>query len=186
MRDRSQSKSAVSLCTNGVCKQHSSRCQGTRCQVSKEVLVCSMEPPIARMGASLSGSEDGRRVWLFGGNAGGASLNDLYCLELETRTWSQVLISCWNELKSSPYAAQAVPLPFILPSHNGLLAFVICWLMAAACSSWVGLNSKCSAQLEHAAGTKASVRKARPRSTNTLPSSSGHEAAAVQLYATDG
>ena len=64
--------------------------------------MCSMEPPSARMGASLSGSEDGRRVWLFGGNAGGASLNDLYCLELETRIWSQVLMTCWNDLKSSP------------------------------------------------------------------------------------
>jgi hypothetical protein len=86
--------------------------------------VCSMEPPSARMGASLSGSEDGRRVWLFGGNAGGASLNDLYCLELETRTWSQVLITCWNELTSSLYAAQAVPLPLMKPSHSGVLALV--------------------------------------------------------------
>ena len=49
-----------------------------------------MEPPSGRMGASLSASEDGRRLWLFGGNAGSGSLNDLYCLELETRTWSQV------------------------------------------------------------------------------------------------
>ena len=86
--------------------------------------MCSMEPPSARVGASLSGSEDGRRVWLFGGNAGGASLNDLYCLELETRTWSQVLITCWNELKSSPHAAQALPLPFILPRHHGLFVLV--------------------------------------------------------------
>ena len=49
-----------------------------------------MDPPSARMGASLSSSEDGRRLWLFGGNTGGGSVNDLYCLELETRTWSQV------------------------------------------------------------------------------------------------
>ena len=55
---------------------------------------CSMEPPSARMGSSLSASEDGRRLWLFGGNAGGGSLNDLYCLELETRTWSQVSMPC--------------------------------------------------------------------------------------------
>lgn len=51
------------------------------------------------MGASLSASEDGRRLWLFGGNAGGASLNDLYCLELETRTWTQVLLpACHTRL----------------------------------------------------------------------------------------
>ena len=101
---------------------------GHRIQITKEKTggfsVCSMEPPSARVGASLSGSEDGRRVWLFGGNAGGASLNDLYCLELETRTWSQVLITCWNELKSSPHAAQSLPLPFILPHHHGLFVLV--------------------------------------------------------------
>lgn len=49
-----------------------------------------MDPPSARMGASLSSSEDGQRLWLFGGNTGAGSVNDLYCLELETRTWSQV------------------------------------------------------------------------------------------------
>ena len=49
-----------------------------------------MEPPSARMAASLSSSEDGRRLWLFGGNTDAGSVNDLYCLELETRTWSQV------------------------------------------------------------------------------------------------
>jgi len=104
--------------------------------------VCSMEPPSARMGASLSGSEDGRRVWLFGGNAGGASLNDLYCLELETRTWSQVLSSCWNELKSSPKAAQAVPLPLILPSHNGLLALVILLVFGCCLLKLSGLRQR--------------------------------------------
>ena len=57
-----------------------------------------MEPPSARMGASLSGSEDGRRLWLFGGNTGAGSVNDLYCLELETRTWSQV-----SPLSSLPF-----------------------------------------------------------------------------------
>ena len=96
MRCQSQCESAVSLCTNGVFKQLSSRWKESRYQ-ARELCVCSMEPPSARMGASLSGSEDGRRVWLFGGNAGGASLNDLYCLDLETRTWSQVLSSCWND-----------------------------------------------------------------------------------------
>ena len=53
-------------------------------------VLCSMDPPSARMGGSLSSSEDGRRLWLFGGNTGAGSVNDLYCLELETRTWSQV------------------------------------------------------------------------------------------------
>ena len=61
-----------------------------------------MDPPSARMGASLSSSEDGRRLWLFGGNTGAGSANDLYCLELETRTWSQVNL---------PHA------PFFLLSH---------------------------------------------------------------------
>ncbi|DBA67511.1 TPA: hypothetical protein ACH3X2_001791 [Trebouxia sp. C0005] len=64
-----------------------------------------MEPPSARMGASLSGSEDGRRVWLFGGNAGGASLNDLYCLELETRIWSQVTVAGNSPLGREGHAA---------------------------------------------------------------------------------
>lgn len=54
-------------------------------------MVCSGEPPSARVGASLCASEDGRRLWLFGGNAGGGSLNDLHFMDLETHTWTQVL-----------------------------------------------------------------------------------------------
>ena len=52
--------------------------------------MCSVEPPSARAGATLCASEDGRRLWLFGGNDGTASLNDLHCLDLEARTWTQV------------------------------------------------------------------------------------------------
>ena len=54
--------------------------------------MCSTEPPSARAGASLCASEDGRRLWLFGGNAGSGSLNDLHFMDLETHAWTQVCL----------------------------------------------------------------------------------------------
>ena len=80
-----------------------------------------MEPPSARMGATLSGSEDGRRLWLFGGNTGGGSVNDLYCLELDTRTWSQV-----NTLFALPSMRSAAAADLQLPKARRLSCLDSC------------------------------------------------------------
>eukprot|EP00891_Asterochloris_glomerata_P004088 jgi/Astpho2/4088/Aster-x1197 len=53
----------------------------------------SSEPPSPRCGASLSASEDGRRLWLFGGNDGERSLADVFSLDVEACTWTQVNVS---------------------------------------------------------------------------------------------
>ncbi|KAL3154619.1 hypothetical protein ABBQ32_014069 [Trebouxia sp. C0010 RCD-2024] len=78
----------------------------------------SMDPPSARKGASLSSSEDGRRLWLFGGNTGAGSVNDLYCLDLETRTWSQASVKAkafqgqwsWNKKLDASCTAHITPI----------------------------------------------------------------------------
>jgi hypothetical protein len=49
----------------------------------------STAPPCARRGASLCTADDGRRLWLFGGNDGRGSLGDLLCFEVEAGQWSQ-------------------------------------------------------------------------------------------------
>ena len=51
---------------------------------------CSTAPPSPRKGASLVVSEDGRKLWIFGGNSGHGSLNDLYSFDIESCMWCQV------------------------------------------------------------------------------------------------
>ena len=36
-------------------------------------------------------SEDGRKLWLFGGNNGHGSLNDLYSFDIDSCMWCQVM-----------------------------------------------------------------------------------------------
>ncbi|KAK9837697.1 hypothetical protein WJX74_003317 [Apatococcus lobatus] len=49
-------------------------------------------PPSPRRGASLVVSEDGRKLWIFGGNSGHGSLNDLYSFDIESCMWCQVSV----------------------------------------------------------------------------------------------
>lgn len=51
---------------------------------------CFGNPPSARKGASLCATEDGRRLYLFGGNDGTRPLNDVLVLELEKLSWAHV------------------------------------------------------------------------------------------------
>ncbi|GAX74227.1 hypothetical protein CEUSTIGMA_g1676.t1 [Chlamydomonas eustigma] len=46
--------------------------------------------PSARHGASICASEDGRRLYLFGGNDGSKALNDVHYLDLEKLHWNAV------------------------------------------------------------------------------------------------
>lgn len=49
-------------------------------------------PPCARRGASLTATEDGRRLYVFGGNDGSKVLNDVHCLEVEKLMWIPVMV----------------------------------------------------------------------------------------------
>jgi len=51
-------------------------------------VTCFGSPPCPRRGASISATEDGRRLYVFGGNDGSRALNDVYFLELEKLQWS--------------------------------------------------------------------------------------------------
>lgn len=49
-------------------------------------------PPSPRRGATLSATEDGRRLYVVGGNDGTKVLNDVHCLETEKLTWIPMMI----------------------------------------------------------------------------------------------
>uniref|UniRef100_A0A7S3QQQ5 Fibronectin type-III domain-containing protein n=2 Tax=Dunaliella tertiolecta TaxID=3047 RepID=A0A7S3QQQ5_DUNTE len=51
------------------------------------VTICGGHPPSPRRGATLSVTEDGRRLYMFGGNDGSRPLNDVYFMEIERLTW---------------------------------------------------------------------------------------------------
>lgn len=50
-------------------------------------VTCFGNIPAPRRGASLCATEDGRRLYLFGGSDGAHALNDVYFLELEKLAW---------------------------------------------------------------------------------------------------
>eukprot|EP00775_Hariotina_reticulata_P013491 gene13491-13616_t len=52
--------------------------------------VCYGYPPCPRKGASLCATEDGRRLYLFGGHDGTQLLSDCYYLEVERLMWSPI------------------------------------------------------------------------------------------------
>lgn len=56
----------------------------------KAQLVCACV--FAHAGASLCATEDGRRLYLFGGSDGTRSLNDVVFLELEKLSWTYVAV----------------------------------------------------------------------------------------------
>ena len=43
-------------------------------------------------GASISATEDGRRLYVFGGNDGTKALNDVYFLDLEKLQWNLLTV----------------------------------------------------------------------------------------------
>ena len=47
---------------------------------------------LTNTGATISATEDGRRLYVFGGNDGGKALNDVHFLELEKLTWSMLTV----------------------------------------------------------------------------------------------
>ncbi|CAG9465761.1 unnamed protein product [Pedinophyceae sp. YPF-701] len=47
-------------------------------------------PPSARFGASICISDDGRRLWLMGGNDDSQSLGDIFVLELDRMAWTML------------------------------------------------------------------------------------------------
>jgi hypothetical protein len=47
---------------------------------------------VGSAGACVSATEDGRRLYLFGGNDGTRALNDVHLMEIEKLTWSPVPI----------------------------------------------------------------------------------------------
>jgi tRNA wybutosine-synthesizing protein 3 len=47
---------------------------------------------LCAQGASICASEDGRRMYLFGGNDGSKALNDVYYLDLEKLHWNSVQV----------------------------------------------------------------------------------------------
>mmetsp|Transcript_17491 Transcript_17491/g.44035 ORF Transcript_17491/g.44035 Transcript_17491/m.44035 type:complete len:628 (-) Transcript_17491:2367-4250(-) len=51
-------------------------------------VTCFGNTPAPRRGASLNATEDGRRLYLFGGSDGERALNDVYFLELEKLSWT--------------------------------------------------------------------------------------------------
>eukprot|EP00878_Enallax_costatus_P041461 GHUV01048247.1.p1 GENE.GHUV01048247.1~~GHUV01048247.1.p1 ORF type:complete len:624 (+),score=179.30 GHUV01048247.1:665-2536(+) len=51
---------------------------------------CYGYTPTPRKGASLCATEDGRRLYLFGGHTGQRLVNDCYYLEVERLMWSQI------------------------------------------------------------------------------------------------
>lgn len=51
---------------------------------------CIGHPPSARKGATLCATEDGRRMYVFGGYDGYKALNDVHCLDVEKLVWSAV------------------------------------------------------------------------------------------------
>ncbi|KAK9823106.1 hypothetical protein WJX72_000307 [[Myrmecia] bisecta] len=53
----------------------------------------STEPPCARRNATLCATEDGKRLWLYGGSNGQISLADLYYFDTESMMWSQVTLT---------------------------------------------------------------------------------------------
>eukprot|EP00798_Chlamydomonas_sp_ICE-L_P017172 gene17174-23488_t len=51
-------------------------------------VICYGAKPSPRRGATICATEDGRRLYIFGGNDGCRTLNDVHFLDLEKLTWS--------------------------------------------------------------------------------------------------